>query len=40
LVLTDRVFQPDPKAAALADTRFAIWKQLYTQIRPINAQLA
>ena len=40
LVLTDRSFTPDPRAAALADTRFAIWQQLYAQIRPINAQLA
>lgn len=40
LVQTDRVFPPAPQAAGLADHRFAIWQQLYRQIRPINAALA
>jgi len=40
LVQIDRSFQPDPAAARLADARFAIWQQLYRQVRPINAALA
>ena len=40
LVRVDRVFTPDPDAQALADRRYAIWRDLYTQIRPINAALA
>ena len=40
LVQPDRSFQPDPTAARLADARFALWQQLYQQVRPINAGLA
>ncbi|MDP3959484.1 MAG: FGGY-family carbohydrate kinase [Pseudorhodobacter sp.] len=40
LVQLDRSFQPDPAAARLADARFALWQQLYRQVRPINAGLA
>jgi len=40
LVQPDRSFQPDPAAVGLADTRFAVWQDLYRQIRPINAALA
>lgn len=40
LVPIDRVFTPEPAAQALAETRFALWRQLYAQIRPINAGLA
>ncbi len=40
MIHTDRVFEPDPHATALAEDRFAIWQQLYTQVRPINAALA
>jgi xylulokinase len=39
LVPQDRKFTPDPMAAALADQRFAIWRALYEQVRPIHAQL-
>ncbi|EEW26831.1 xylulokinase [Rhodobacter ferrooxidans] len=40
LVLEDRRFVPDPQAAKLAEARFALWQQLYQQMRPINAGLA
>ena len=40
LVPVDRVFFPEPDASALADRRFALWCQLYDQMRPINAGLA
>ncbi|WP_431299521.1 xylulokinase [Tabrizicola sp. BL-A-41-H6] len=40
MIRTDRVFEPDPAAKAMADRRFAIWQQLYAQVRPINAALA
>ncbi len=40
MIRTDRVFEPDAEAKALADRRFAIWRQLYAQVRPINAALA
>lgn len=40
MIRTDRVFEPDPQAAALAEDRFGLWQQLYTQVRPINAALA
>ncbi len=40
MVRTDRVFEPDPQAKALADDRFTLWQQLYAQVRPINAGLA
>ena len=40
MIRTDRVFEADPKAAALAQDRFALWQMLYAQIRPINAALA
>jgi xylulokinase len=40
MIRTDRVFEPDMQAAALAEDRFGLWQQLYAQIRPINAALA
>jgi len=39
LVPVDRRFCPDPVMRGLADRRFAIWKDLYQQVRPINAAL-
>lgn len=39
LVPSDRMFLPDPSGAALADRRFALWQELYQQLRPINAAL-
>jgi xylulokinase len=39
LVPEDRRFLPDPDAAVLADQRFTAWKELYSQIRPVNARL-
>lgn len=39
LVPADRLFSPEPAAIAIADRRFALWRQLYDQIRPINAGL-
>jgi len=40
LVRIDRVFTPDPTMAQLADRRFALWCDLITQTRTINAALA
>ena len=40
LVLTDRVFLPDPAQAMLAEQRFRLWQDLIGQTRPINAALA
>ncbi|WP_309667959.1 FGGY family carbohydrate kinase [Tabrizicola sp.] len=40
MIRTDRVFEPDMQAKALADDRFALWQRLYAQIRPINEALA
>jgi xylulokinase len=39
LVQQDRQFTPDPLAIALADERFAIWRALYDQVRPVHARL-
>jgi xylulokinase len=39
LVPEERRFLPDPGRAALADRRFALWQQLYAQLRPVNAGL-
>lgn len=39
LVREDRVFVPDPAAAALADRRFALFREMYAGLRPINAGL-
>jgi len=39
MIRTDRVFEPDRQAQALAEDRFALWQQLYAQLRPINAKL-
>jgi xylulokinase len=39
LVAIDRRFDPDPEAAAIAEARFALYKELYRGIRPINAGL-
>ncbi|MFO1143494.1 MAG: FGGY family carbohydrate kinase [Amaricoccus sp.] len=38
LVRPDATFDPGP-GAALADERFATWREFYAQIRPINARL-
>jgi xylulokinase len=40
LVPEDRRFDPDPAAARIAEERYAHWRLLYEQIRPINAALA
>ncbi len=40
MIRTDRVFEPDRQAQALAEDRFALWQQLYSQVRPINEGLA
>ena len=32
-------FDPEPAAAALAEERFATFRELYAQLRPINARL-
>lgn len=40
LVPTDRVFMPSEHGAARAQDRFALFKMLYEQVRPINARLA
>jgi xylulokinase len=40
MIRTNRVFEPDAQAAALAQDRFALWQQLYAQVRPINERLA
>jgi xylulokinase len=40
MVPEERRFLPDPGCAALANARFAIWKELYAQVRPVNAHLA
>ena len=40
LVPVDQVFTPESGAIALADLRFAMWRQLYDQMRPINAGLS
>lgn len=39
LVPEDRRFVPRPVEAALADERFALWKSLYTALRPVNGAL-
>jgi len=39
LVPVDRRFLPVPAMRGLADRRYAIWKDLYQQVRPINAAL-
>lgn len=40
LVQTDRVFTPAPESAARADRRYALWRDLYGQLRPINHSLS
>jgi xylulokinase len=40
MVPEERRFLPDAGRAALADRRFGIWRELYAQMRPINARLA
>lgn len=40
LVREDRRFSPDTVAAERAEARFATWRRLYAQLRPINAALA
>lgn len=40
LVPVERMFEPDRAGVVLAERRFAIWRRLYEQIRPINAALA
>ncbi len=39
MVAEDRRFVPDPAAARIADRRFAIYTDLYRQLRPVNAAL-
>lgn len=39
LVQPDRLFRPDPEAAARANRRYALWCQLYSQLRPISHAL-
>ncbi len=39
LVKTDRMFTPRPTASARADTRYALWRDLYGALRPINHAL-
>lgn len=39
LVREDRRFDPRPEAAAVAEERFALYRELYTQLRPVNAAL-
>lgn len=36
LVSVDRAFEPDPARAALADTRFEAFKELYQALGPVN----
>ena len=40
LVQPERLFQPDPIAAARAERRFALWRGMYEALRPINHALA
>ena len=40
LVRIDRVFQPDPRRAAVSEQRYALWQNLIHQARPVNAALA
>ncbi|MBI1416585.1 MAG: carbohydrate kinase [Limimaricola sp.] len=40
LATPEQLFTPDAGASARADRRFALWQELYAQIRPINAALA
>ncbi len=40
LVQIERVFTPDPAAAALAETRFGLWQDLIAAARPVNTRLA
>jgi xylulokinase len=40
LVRVDRVFQPDPAGVAVAEARFALWRELIAAARPVNAALA
>lgn len=37
MVPEERTFHPDPGQARLAERRFALWKELYAQVRPVNA---
>lgn len=39
LVQTDRVFAPRPEAAARAERRFLIWRDIYGALRPIHHAL-
>ncbi|MDJ0683612.1 MAG: FGGY family carbohydrate kinase [Alphaproteobacteria bacterium] len=39
LVATDRVFEPDPEAAALAEDRFTAYQDLYRTMGPVNRRL-
>jgi xylulokinase len=40
LVKTDRMFTPRPTESARADTRYALWRDLYDALRPINHALS
>ena len=39
LVPEERRFLPDPDRAAVEETRFALWQQLYAQLGPVNEGL-
>jgi len=40
LVAIDRSFDPAPRSAAMADMRFAAWRELYAALGPVNRRLA
>lgn len=39
LVTTDRSFTPEPEASRHAEIRYALWRDLYTNLRPVNHAL-
>lgn len=39
LVPVERVFEPDAAGATRAERRFALWQELYSRVRPVNAGL-
>ena len=40
LVKTDRTFTPRPAEAKRADSRYAIWREMYDALRPVNHALS
>jgi hypothetical protein len=40
LVKDDRMFTPRPTESTRADTRYALWRDLYGALRPINHALS